>query len=176
MLVGYESTEKGAKAYEQQQRHVRVTHAKQTVGLSETISRLKAIFEAKSIDYDGVETWLGRDLQKLLDYAEWRNFQNVIAKAKEACERAGARVEDHFVDITKVIEKAKGPMKKSLTWPSLGTLRIWLHRMAIRLRPQSPLLRPILLCKRENKKFSKSGWPNGSVSSRERSLAKLSEN
>ncbi len=76
--------------------------------LNDTITRLKAIFEAKAIDFDGVETWLARDLQKLLGYSEWRNFQHVIAKAKEACAGAGAAVGDHFVDVNKVIEKGKG--------------------------------------------------------------------
>lgn len=75
---------------------------------SEKISRLKAIFEDKSIDFDGVEAWLARDLQKLLKYTEWRNFLNVVSRAKEACQRAGADIDDHFVDVNKVIEKGKG--------------------------------------------------------------------
>lgn len=74
----------------------------------EKIAKMKAIFEAKSVEMEGVEVWLARDLQQLLGYAEWRNFQNVISKAKEACERAGASVQDHFVDVNKVIEKGKG--------------------------------------------------------------------
>lgn len=75
---------------------------------SEKIARLRGIFENKAIDFDGVEAWLARDLQPLLGYSEWRNFQNVITKAKEACERVGADVSDHFVDVNKVIEKGKG--------------------------------------------------------------------
>ena len=35
---------------------------------------------------DGVEFWLARDLQHLLGYGKWDNFQNVISKAKTACE------------------------------------------------------------------------------------------
>ena len=78
----------------------------------EKIARLKAIFEAKAINFDGVEVWLARDLQRLLGYSEWRNFQNVIAKAKESCERVGAEVEDHFVDVTRLIEKGKGAQER----------------------------------------------------------------
>lgn len=74
----------------------------------EKIARLKDIFEAKATEFDGVEVWLARDLQRLLGYSEWRNFLNVISKAKDSCERAGAVVEEHFVDVTKVIEKGKG--------------------------------------------------------------------
>ncbi len=40
---------------------------------------------------DGVEFWLARDLQHLLGYAEWRNFQNAILKAKIACEVSGLK-------------------------------------------------------------------------------------
>lgn len=74
----------------------------------ELVDRLRRIFEAKSQRLEGVEIWLARDLQRLLDYSEWRNFTNVINKAKEACKVAGAEVEDHFVDVNKVIEKGKG--------------------------------------------------------------------
>jgi DNA-damage-inducible protein D len=49
-----------------------------------------------------------RDLQEILGYAEWRNFLNVIEKAKAACENAGIPVPDHFVDVNKMIEIGKG--------------------------------------------------------------------
>jgi hypothetical protein len=74
----------------------------------EKIARLKAIFEKEAIELDGVEVWLARDLQRLLGYTEWRNFLNVVARAKESCERAGAVVEEHFVDVNKVIERGNG--------------------------------------------------------------------
>jgi DNA-damage-inducible protein D len=75
---------------------------------SDKIGRLRAIFEEKAVEFGGVEVWLARDLQPLLDYAEWRNFLHVIAKAKMACEQAGASPEDHFVEVNKMIEKGKG--------------------------------------------------------------------
>jgi DNA-damage-inducible protein D len=57
----------------------------------------------------GVEYWLARDLQQLLGYAEWRNFnQTSISKAKTACEVSGHAVSDHFVDVNKMIQLAKG--------------------------------------------------------------------
>ncbi len=57
----------------------------------------------------GVEYWLARDLQQLLGYAEWRNFnQTAISKAKTACEVSGHGVWDHFVDVNKMIQLAKG--------------------------------------------------------------------
>ncbi len=57
---------------------------------------------------NGVEYWLARDLQHLLGYGEWRNFNVAIAKAKAACEVSGYPVADHFVDINKMVELGSG--------------------------------------------------------------------
>jgi DNA-damage-inducible protein D len=61
---------------------------------------------------DGVEFWLARDLQHLLGYAEWRNFQNAILKAKIACEVSGQNISDHFVDVNKMVEIGSGATKE----------------------------------------------------------------
>ena len=37
---------------------------------------------------DGVEFWYARELQILLGYDRWENFENAINKAKIACENA----------------------------------------------------------------------------------------
>ena len=60
---------------------------------------------------DGVEFWLARDLQHLLGYSKWENFQNVISKAKTACELSGQEVSDHFPDVRKTIKMPKGAEK-----------------------------------------------------------------
>ncbi len=57
---------------------------------------------------NGVEYWLARDLQHLLGYTEWRNFQQVLNKGKTACEGSGHAVGDHFVDVNKMVEIGSG--------------------------------------------------------------------
>ena len=52
----------------------------------------------------GVEFWSSRDFAQVLDYADYRNFEQVVQKAKIACFNSGQRIEDHFVDITEMIE------------------------------------------------------------------------
>ncbi|MDO9153524.1 MAG: DNA damage-inducible protein D, partial [Paludibacter sp.] len=68
-------------------------------------------FEEYAYEQDGVEYWFARDLQQLLDYTQWRNFVNVIDKAKESCKTSGERVLDHFADISKTIAMPKGAEK-----------------------------------------------------------------
>lgn len=61
---------------------------------------------------DGVEFWFARDLQGLLGYDEWRNFLNVIEKAKESCTSSGNTVADHFVDANKMVLLGSGSQRK----------------------------------------------------------------
>lgn len=61
---------------------------------------------------DRVEFWLARDLQHLLGYTKWDNFQNVISKAKTACEVSGQDISDHFADVGKMVEIGSGATKE----------------------------------------------------------------
>ncbi len=71
------------------------------------------IFEdIKHINEYGEEFWYARELQKVLDYSEWRNFNLVIKKAIVACENSENIRSDHFVDVNKTIDMPKGATKK----------------------------------------------------------------
>jgi len=75
---------------------------------SELIKSLTSEFESYVNNIDGVECWFARDLIKLLGYSEWRNFIHVVNKAKIACNNAGHKVRDHFVDVNKMVEVGSG--------------------------------------------------------------------
>ena len=51
-----------------------------------------------------VEVWFARDLQKVLGYARWENFLTAINRAVESCNNQNINVDDHFRDLTKMIE------------------------------------------------------------------------
>ncbi len=69
-------------------------------------------FEQAALEVGGVECWSARDLQHLLGYSRWENFENVISKAKDACENAGQKISDHFPDVTKMVEIGSGAEKE----------------------------------------------------------------
>jgi DNA-damage-inducible protein D len=56
----------------------------------------------------GNEFWSSRDFARVLGYADYRNFQAVIEYARTACFNSGQRVDDHFVEVTDMIEIGKG--------------------------------------------------------------------
>ena len=56
----------------------------------------------------GAEYWSSRDFAQVLGYSDYRNFEQAIKRAKTACFNSGQRIEDHFVEITKMIEIGKG--------------------------------------------------------------------
>ncbi|GAA3762311.1 DNA damage-inducible protein D [Flavobacterium ginsengiterrae] len=75
---------------------------------SQEIIDLFAQFEEAASNIEGVECWSARELQKLLGYSKWENFEKVIKKAKDACLNAGEDIENHFPEVGKVIEAGKG--------------------------------------------------------------------
>lgn len=75
---------------------------------SEEIKQLFEKFESAAIEFDGVECWSARELQELLGYSKWENFEKVIDKAKEACKNAGEQIANHFPDVRKMVEIGSG--------------------------------------------------------------------
>ena len=79
---------------------------------SDEIRNLFTQFEAAASDLEGVECWSARELQELLGYSKWENFEKVIQKAKDACNNAGEEMGYHFPDIRKTIPMPKGAEKE----------------------------------------------------------------
>lgn len=69
----------------------------------------ETLFEKiKHINDYGQECWYARELQGILEYAQWRRFEETIERAKLSCENSGYEVEDHFADVGKMVEIGSG--------------------------------------------------------------------
>lgn len=73
-----------------------------------TGSHISPFERIKRTNDAGVEYWSSRDFAEVLGYGDYRNFEGVIEKAKLSCFNSGHRIEDHFVDVTEMIEIGKG--------------------------------------------------------------------
>ncbi len=72
----------------------------------------KTFEDIKHIDENGIEYWYARELQVVLNYKEWRKFENVISKAKESCKNSEISAFDHFVDVDKMVQIGSGAERK----------------------------------------------------------------
>ena len=69
----------------------------------------------KRVSAEGNESWSSRDFARVLGYTDYRNFEADIEKARTACFNSGHRIEDHFVEITEMIEIGKGGQRSVKT-------------------------------------------------------------
>ena len=70
----------------------------------------------KHTDEKGREYWYARELQKVLQYSEWRKFEGVIIKAMEACRNSEIDVLDHFVGVDKMVQIGSGAKRKQIDY------------------------------------------------------------
>ena len=65
-----------------------------------------SIFEnIKRIDDYGNEYWYARELSKVLEYKDWRNFLKVLNKAKDACKNSGFNIDEQLVEVNKLSKR-----------------------------------------------------------------------
>lgn len=64
-----------------------------------------ATFERiKHINEYGQEFWYARELARVLEYKDFRNFEQIIFKAMDACKNSGNDITDHFGEVTEMVE------------------------------------------------------------------------
>ena len=77
--------------------------------MSELVKYSEQTFESiKHVNEYGEEYWLARELQLVLEYAQWRRFSDAIERAKLACKNSGFAVGDHFADVGKMVDIGSG--------------------------------------------------------------------
>lgn len=77
--------------------------------MSDLVKYSEQTFESiKHVNEYGQEYWLARELQPILDYAQWRRFAEAIDRAKLACQNSGFEIADHFADVGKMVDIGSG--------------------------------------------------------------------
>ena len=80
------------------------------------IQQYKSAFDliAKNINDDegnNIEVWYARELQQVLGYARWENFVVAIGRAMESCKTLGISIDDHFREVTKMVQLGSGSQR-----------------------------------------------------------------
>lgn len=70
----------------------------------------------KRVNQTGAEFWSARDLARVLEYSEFRHFSPVVEKAREACQKSGHRIEDHFEQILEMVSIGSGAQRPIEDW------------------------------------------------------------
>ena len=71
------------------------------------------IFEGiKKINEFWQEYWSAREFYKILEYSEYNKFIPTINKAKESCKSSKNSVEDHFADVSEMVEIWSGAKRE----------------------------------------------------------------
>ena len=72
---------------------------------SNLVNKTEKDFEKiKHTDEIGVEVWYARELMIVLEYKQWRRFEQVIERAKEACKNSNINIDDHFASVGKIVK------------------------------------------------------------------------
>ncbi|NLI90729.1 MAG: DNA damage-inducible protein D [Peptococcaceae bacterium] len=72
----------------------------------------KTFEDIKHYTEEGIEFWYARELQNVLEYKQWRRFDEVINRAKIACENSENVVSDHFANVGKMVDIGSGAERK----------------------------------------------------------------
>ena len=77
----------------------------------------KKIFEEiKHIDENGNEYWEARELKNILEYSQWRRFNEVISRAMISCDKSGMVVSDHFAKVGKMVDIGSGARRNQIDY------------------------------------------------------------
>jgi len=87
----------------------------------EIIEQLFASFEGIRQELEGTEHWNARELQVLLGYSKWESFEKVICRAQEAVKNSGYTINDHFLEVRKMVATGKGAQREAADFKLTGT-------------------------------------------------------
>lgn len=123
--------------------------------LKEIDKNNKSFEDIKHIDENNNEFWYARELQRVLDYKEWRKFEGVIKKAEISCQNSGIDSFDHFVGTDKMVQIGSGAERKQQDYKLSRYAGYLIAQNGDRRKKLLHLHKPILQFKHESKRLRK---------------------
>ncbi len=80
--------------------------------MSDSAGSMSPFERIRKTDPEGQEYWSARDLAKVLEYTDYRNFLKVIDKARMACVNSGQALTDHFVEADDMVSIGSGAKRR----------------------------------------------------------------
>lgn len=75
-----------------------------------------ALDRSQKVARNGAEYWQGREIQGLLGYSNWQNFEAVIQRARMAADASGMAADKHFIEVSNMIEAGRGAKVPRADW------------------------------------------------------------
>jgi DNA-damage-inducible protein D len=76
-------------------------------------SHISPFERIRQVAEDGSEYWLARELAIVLDYTQWRNFEQAIERAIRAARNSGQDPANHFAEVSKMVTIGSGARRKT---------------------------------------------------------------
>ena len=97
------------KTFEEQLNALHDRILSKALSADEENSYTESLFESiKHINEYGEEFWYARELSKILEYKDFRNFELIIFKAMDACKNSNYKISDHFGEVTEMVPIGSG--------------------------------------------------------------------
>jgi DNA-damage-inducible protein D len=86
-----------------------ITEIEKLPQYQETMEKLEAV---KHQTAGGKDYWRAREINLILGYPQWREFEEVIDRAKSACAGAKIPIDNHFGPTHKMVEVGSGAKRQ----------------------------------------------------------------
>jgi DNA-damage-inducible protein D len=73
---------------------------------------MEKLDKIKHISPRGTDYWRAREIYEVLGYAEWRNFEDVLQRARDACVGVEEEPSNHFGATTKMVPVGSGASRR----------------------------------------------------------------
>lgn len=100
------------KEFKEQLDNFRNRVLNEEISIVDETNYTEALFDTiRHVNEYGQEFWYARELSKVLEYKDFRNFELAIFKAMESCKNSGYEISNHFGEATEMVPIGSGAQR-----------------------------------------------------------------